>query len=131
MNGRIEDRGHGSGLIRLTSLQCPVCGVSVGNTEKHVQWHRSQDDPLPTFGDSAIVSASAKARQVALRARARLLLKPSKGQRTAELHQKARAILCADDWKVFFRGRRALTQAQNRLSALGFELTGDPDAFRR
>jgi hypothetical protein len=130
-NGRIEDRGHGSGLIRSTSVRCSICGVSVGNTEKHRAWHRSQGDPVPNLGDGAIGSASAKARTAALRARARKLLQPSRAQRTEQLRQKARATLGADDWKVFFKARRRLNQLELERSRMGLECFGDPDGFRR
>jgi hypothetical protein len=129
-NTRIEDYGHG-GAMRSTSVRCSVCGVSVGDTSKHIAWHKSKGGPVPNLVDGAIVSTSAQARQAALRARARLLLtRPSKAQRTAELQRRARTISGADDWKVYFRGRRALIQKRNALSTLGFDLTGDPDAFR-
>ena len=129
-NTRIEVYRHGSGM-RSTSVRCPVCGVKVGDTSKHIAWHKSQGGPAPNLVDGAIVSTSAKARQAALRARARLLLRASKAQRTAELQRRARAIRGSDDWKVYFRGRRALIQLRNERSRMGFELFGDPTAFRR
>jgi hypothetical protein len=130
-NTRIEDYGHGSGM-RSSPVRCSVCGVKVGDTSKHIAWHKSKGGPVPSLVDGAIVSTSAKARQAALRARARLLLtKPSKAQRTAELQRRARAIRFADDWKVYFCGRRALIQLRNERSRMGFELFGDSTAFRR
>jgi hypothetical protein len=130
---RIEDRGHGYGM-RTGAAVCSVCGFKIGNISKHVAWHKGQGGTVPNLVDAItapVVAASAKARQAALRAQARRLLKPSKAHRTAELHQKARAVLGADDWRVYFEGRRALTQKRNALSELGFRLTGDSDAFRR
>lgn len=133
MNTRLEDRGHGYGMRSGTAV-CSVCGFKVGNTSKHIAWHKGQGGPVPNLVDDAItapvVAASAAARQRALRARARKLLAPSMAQRQEQLRRKAQAMLRADDWKVYFKGRRALTQKRNALSTLGFNLTGDPDAFR-
>ena len=117
---RIEDRGHrvemashlmprrGNGNVPI----CPRCGVGVLDAEKHAVQHARTD---------------AKAPKRALQAQARKPLAPTKAERQA----KAWKVLGADDWAVYFRGRRALTQASNRISGMGFELFGDPDAFRK
>ncbi len=59
-----------------------------------------------------------------------LLREASRIQRQDALRSKARAILGADDWQVYFRGLRALNQIKNERSRMGFELFGDPGAFR-
>jgi hypothetical protein len=132
MNARIEDRAYG---MRSAPERCSVCGVKVDhrlvNREKHRAWHLAKGDPAPNLGDGANVSTSAKARQAALRARARLLLRQSRAQRVAELQRRARVIRGADDWKVFFKARRRLNQIQNERSRMGVELFGDPTAFQR
>ena len=51
--------------------------------------------------------------------------------RQAELRRRARAILGADDWKVFFAAKCRLNQIRNERARMGFELFGDPNAFRR
>jgi hypothetical protein len=101
---RIEDRGHGSGLMRSASIRC-ACGVSVGDPILHAAWHARQ---------SASPNGTA-----------------SKAARQRELQRRARAMRSAEDWRIYFRGMRALNQKRNALSELGLELTGDPDAFRR
>ncbi len=67
----------------------------------------------------------------ARRVKAPALLRPSKAQRQAALRQKARSILAADDWKVYFKGLRRLNTIRNERSRMGFDLFGDPDVFRR
>ena len=122
---RIEDRGHrvemasnqhlmprrGSGNVRI----CPRCGVGILDAEKHAVQHARTD---------------AKAPKRALQAQARKLLAPSRAERQAELRRKARAILASDDLTVMFTAQRRLNQLQNERSRMGFELFGDPDAFR-
>jgi hypothetical protein len=66
-------------------------------------------------------------RQAALRHRARRLL----GTQAGELRARARALLAADDWRIFFKARGKLTRLDNERSRMGFELFGDPTAFRR
>ncbi|HVC03829.1 MAG TPA: hypothetical protein VND88_04065 [Candidatus Acidoferrales bacterium] len=67
-----------------------------------------------------------------LRRRAkRLLAEPTRAQRTEALRRRASAVLGADDWRVIFKGRGKLTRLENERSRMGFELFGDPSAFRR
>lgn len=121
---RIETASQSPGGARRgVTTWCEVCQSRIGNQTLHAAWHARQSA-------SPNGSASKAARQRALRARARALLQPSGAMRQAEMRPKARMLLAADDWLAYWRGRRALTQAQNRLSTLGFEATGDPDALR-
>lgn len=89
------------GAQRSAVVRCPTCGFKVGNTGRHIAWHvQKGDSPRNLIDDSiagTVVAASAAAGQRALRARAHLLLKPSRAQRTEELRRRAREIRGADD----------------------------------
>ena len=52
-------------------------------------------------------------------------------ERQLDLRREPRDLLAADDWHVYFRGKRALNRLDNQRSRMGFELFGDPSAFRR
>jgi hypothetical protein len=56
----------------------------------------------------------------------------SRASRQAALRKRARALLLAadDTWKVYFKARGKLTRLENERSRMGFELFGDPTAFR-
>ena len=103
---------------RAQEYRCRFCGrpVTIAGLPAHARSHGQQPR---------------SARQRALRAQARELFKPSQPERIAKLRAQARALRGEDDWNVYFRGQRALTQLSDRISGWGLELFGDPDAFRR
>jgi hypothetical protein len=55
--------------------------------------------------------------------------RPADQGHVAELRERARTLFWLDDQRMLARGRRALAQSRTEHSAMGFELSGDPDAF--